>query len=405
MVLDQSNRPSAIPREKKKPLILGLILLPGMVCIGGCADDDGAETKRVAEIILDTLNGIPVVKGCSGRTWAKGEGWTVREEFRLGAVNGPEEVSFGGHLTSVSVGPHGNLFVLDFQSKRITVFDGSGSFLRRFGGPGEGPGEFDYPVAMGWDSKGRLWVAGAFSYRYTVFDSLGGLIKTVPRAVRIMGRRQYPLWFDRNGHFVDEGPGGDVVHLLQVDTTGLVVDTLPPLKNPDRPRPVILPPGVDKHLAEYLPSLRWAIAPDGTVWLAESGSLQLIQRTLAGDTLRIIGTDPRDTAPDPEAVRQLEDLYSESGVDLSRFRLGKPIVQALHALDDGHVLVQIGEGVGHYSGKTMDVIDPDGCFLGSIDLGFNLTALGIPVLYGDTIVGIAIGELDVPFVVRGTIHR
>jgi hypothetical protein len=387
----------------------GCVTGSGMCASSGQATDEGFElpSRSLASRVEggDTIPRAVMVRNDEEGLWNPETRWSIREEFRLGAADGRPELLFGGHLTSVSLGPQGHIFVLDFVAQDIRVFDGQGGFLRRFGGAGGGPGEFNVPVGMGWDGAGRLWIANGFSGHYTVFDSSGTFVKTVPRPVRGMRRRQFPLWFDTRGHLVDEGTGGGGVDLIQVDTTGTRVDTLSVLSNPRRPGFVPLPPNVDRTLLEHLPSLRWAIAPDGTVWSAESGDLRLIQTTLRGDTLRVVETRHRSTNVSRTVRRQIEAELDRVGISRSDYTLARPIVQALHVMSDGHILVQIGEGAGHYSGRILDVFDPEGRFLGTMDLGFNLTAVGFPALRGDTLVGVTLGEFDVPYVVRATILR
>lgn len=90
---------------------------------------------------------------------------------------------------------------------------------------------------------------------------------------------------------------------------------------------------------------------------------------------------------------------------ISRCPLARPVVQALHVPEDGHLLVQIEDVAGSEASGVLDVFDPVGRFLGSMELGFCLTRAGIPAIFGDTIVGVHVGSLDMPVPVRGTILR
>ncbi len=119
--------------------------------------------------------------------WGDGEGWRVEEVFRLGGADGREEVLFGSELVSVTFGPRGNTYVLDFDADHISVFDGSGVFVRQIGRSGQGPAEFESASVMAWDRLDRLWVADPFRSRYTGFDSTGAFVQTVPRPI---GRRK-----------------------------------------------------------------------------------------------------------------------------------------------------------------------------------------------------------------------
>jgi hypothetical protein len=139
--------------------------------------------------------------------------------------------------------------------------------------------------------------------------------------------------------------------------------------------------------------------------MATSGELTLVQLDLAtGDTLRIVHTAhrrPRLTEEDEQAIaRGLAEVDMErAGMELVR-----PVVQSIEVLHDGFVLVQVVDEVG-VEGETFDVFDPRGVFLGSVDAGFGMSELGIPALVGDTIVAVARGPLDAPWVVKATLRR
>ncbi len=64
------------------------------------------------------------------------------------------------------------------------------------------------------------------------------------------------------------------------------------------------------------------------------------------------------------------------------------------------IIDQVGEDP-----STFDVFDPEGFFLGSIDLGITIPRRNRPALVGDTLIVVTPGLLDVPFLVRLTIRR
>jgi len=128
---------------------------------------------------VDTVGGVAIVRNGRSRLWSPSERWTVQEEFRLRRADGRPEELFSGRLTSVSLGPHGQIFVLDFQSADIRVFNGRGGFVRRFAGSAHGPGELMNPSAMAQDAQQRLWISIAFNGRYSVFDSAGRFIRPI----------------------------------------------------------------------------------------------------------------------------------------------------------------------------------------------------------------------------------
>jgi hypothetical protein len=385
--------------------VRALALYP--IALASCDGYDPQHAGVDSATTVDTTNGVIVTKNGTSGLWTPDERWTVTEQFRLGSADGPAETTFRGPLASVSIGPAGNIYVLESQTPVIKVFDRNGTFLRKFGRAGRGPGELNSPRAMGWDTMQRLWIAHAFDGRYSVFDTAGTFIKTVPRAARALRRSQYALFFDGSGTLVDEGADAVSVTFFRVDTAGTVLESLAPLTTvgygPTGGR--IIPPGFDRTVLRYRSMPIWNLAPDGSLWLAESGILRFVQRTLYGDTLRIIEATHRDASVDSDTRNAIEREFAKIGRDPSDYRITRPLNQSLHVLDDGHLLVQIEDDIGAH-GRVFDVYDPDGRFLGPLDFGFRISTRSVPAILGDTIVAIAIGdELDIPYLIRATINR
>jgi hypothetical protein len=87
-----------------------------------------------------------------------------------------------GSPTDVAVAPNGDIFVSDGHSgcncpnARIVKFDKSGKFIKAFGKQGKGPGEFDGPHTLAFDSRGRLIVGDRTNNRVQIFDQDGKFI-------------------------------------------------------------------------------------------------------------------------------------------------------------------------------------------------------------------------------------
>ena len=155
----------------------------------------------------------------------------------------------------------------------------------------------------------------------------------------------------------------------------------------------------------YQPELRWSLAPDGTVWTAETGRLRLVQIAPGGDTVRIVETSHRTAELDQRDQALIAKGLQEAGISRGDVELVRPVVHGIHVMDDGHVLVAVIEEVGEVP-STFDVFDPEGYFLGTLDLGFGMSRrCHLPALVGDTIIAVVPGSLDVPILVRATIKR
>jgi DNA-binding beta-propeller fold protein YncE len=90
------------------------------------------------------------------------------------AGEGPD--TFNGP-TDVAVAPNGDVFVADGHvNSRIVKFSPDGRFIKAWGRKGTGPGEFDLPHTMYFDSRGRLLVGDRSNRRIQIFDQEGTFI-------------------------------------------------------------------------------------------------------------------------------------------------------------------------------------------------------------------------------------
>ena len=86
--------------------------------------------------------------------------------------------------TEVAVAPNGDIFVADGHTgggtavgnARIVKFDKTGKFIKAWGKKGMGPGEFDVPHTLAFDSRGRLFVGDRQNNRIQIFDQDGKFI-------------------------------------------------------------------------------------------------------------------------------------------------------------------------------------------------------------------------------------
>jgi len=67
--------------------------------------------------------------------------------------------------------PNGHLFLSDQQLQHVRVYDAEGTFVRKLGQRGEGPGEFERPRVLLVSENGELLVRDDRHHRVTVFDT------------------------------------------------------------------------------------------------------------------------------------------------------------------------------------------------------------------------------------------
>lgn len=82
---------------------------------------------------------------------------------------------------AVVVARNGDIFVSDGHTigsgnDRVVKFTKNGKFIKQWGSRGSGPGQFEEPHAMAFDSRGRLFVGDRGNNRIEIFDQNGKLL-------------------------------------------------------------------------------------------------------------------------------------------------------------------------------------------------------------------------------------
>jgi len=148
-------------------------------------------------------------------------------DLRIGEVDG-EDPYLLTWVPAVATDPDGRVIVVDQGSRQVRVFDAKGRFLFHFGGPGEGPGEMEWPpCCVGFAPDGRLWVRERF--RYHGFRLADGGARYEEGLARHTGHRAAPVTFDSIGRLVDVGSimvGGKLVGARFHMGPGTAVDTV-----------------------------------------------------------------------------------------------------------------------------------------------------------------------------------
>ena len=107
--------------------------------------------------------------------------WPAFLTRAIGPQIGPGE-GILSYPVSFDVGPDGRIFVLDAAASEVFVFDSAGRYLTRFGGRGDGPGQFDlgqgvrnikgdldFSGSIAVDGDGFVYVADELNARVQVF--------------------------------------------------------------------------------------------------------------------------------------------------------------------------------------------------------------------------------------------
>ena len=134
------------------------------------------------------------------------------EVYRVGGLAGAAWEAFG-EVGGAAFDGNGNLYIFDKQAPRIVTVDPRGSLVRRFGGPGDGPGEFRTAIRFAVFADGETVVSDMGHRAYLLFDPQGKfrrMVRMAPGSVRL-GR----LFPDRATHSVFAESGGITFSLNQ----------------------------------------------------------------------------------------------------------------------------------------------------------------------------------------------
>jgi len=144
---------------------------------------------------IETENGVLVIKNPASPLYPA-DIFRLEEEFSLGKAEGEEAYLFS-RINGLDVDDDGNLYVLDYRSAQVRVFDDRGVFLRTIGRKGQGPGEIEMPVFVQVGPSGEL----------AVFDYLRQNLITFSLDGKYLRQRRtresfVPLRIDHQGNIV-----------------------------------------------------------------------------------------------------------------------------------------------------------------------------------------------------------
>ena len=341
-----------------------------------------------------------------------------------------------GEIGDVAFDAAGNLYIFDTQALRISVVDATGRLVRQFGGPGEGPGEFEpdfgemLRMAVMPDGRAVIytWNQGAF----VLFGADG----EYERTVRIEGGSRTTFMG------LQALPGTDAVlatsPVLRPSTTPLPdvrrrIGSSPTfraierfglggfLATIDTAAQAWNPPG---EPTGFVPQLVSGALPDGGIAYSDSSAYAIKIASSTGNTVRIL---IRPIRPDPVTERdkalfidwrfQLERAFERDLVrlggdyadiakemsDRNRRRAEStvfyheiPVVRDLRTTWSGNIWVQRRSNELASVGP-IDILTSDGRYLGT----YPAAATAMPAAFGpDGLIALVErDELDVQTVV------
>jgi hypothetical protein len=163
--------------------------------------------------------------------------------LQIGVLEGDPDYLFQDIASTLRL-PSGQIAVSDAGALEVSVYSAEGTFLRRWGGRGEGPGEFRGLSRIYSGGNGSILALDAWTGRISVFDTLGEFSHQVV-ATELTGDTLFSLDVWLHGRFWVDG----ALHPQDRDDVRAVLDALPS------------PPAGEHRVVR--------VARDGRLWIRE----------------------------------------------------------------------------------------------------------------------------------------
>jgi sugar lactone lactonase YvrE len=171
---------------------------------------------------LATAAALVVAVVCAGAATAGGQATQAGSGYKqvgawgkTGTANGQFATSGGG----IAVDKAGNVYVADSDNARVQVFSAKGGFLRKWGSPGTGDGQFGIAADIAIAPDGTVLVADDPNSRYEAFSSSGAFQATLAAPTGELARG---VAVDPDGNVLGaiEGSGFSGFHRFAKTATG-----------------------------------------------------------------------------------------------------------------------------------------------------------------------------------------
>ncbi len=335
--------------------------------------------------------------------------WDISEQLRIGSQMGGGPDMFG-EIGALTVGPNDLVYVYDSSAHEIRVFNRSGYFVNKFGGPGAGPGEFASVWSMIWGPEDNLWIVDIGNQRYSIFDSTGVLIDDMRSS--ITSRDASVAGFDRSGNFYDQSAYIDSDNIYRRELIRIT-------RNGEQTGKVLLPDFTRQAL--QLGSMRlplpfsreqvFCFDPEGYIWYGNNDRYEIFRMDLDGERIPII-TGSTVNLPLSSTERDSVNAYVDRLK--SQFRMASvpgDIVPKVKPVFDGIFLDQKNGDVWikliNYEGMAtvFDVFERNGSIKGKVRCETQIFTDPAPVILGEEIWFITEDEIGAQYVVRGVLVK
>jgi len=150
---------------------------------------------------VETIDGVRVVHNEKGGLWGKTPKVGLELVRKIGDIDTEDENVAFNYPADVAMDRARNVYILDAANARVQKFGPDGKFLATIGRKGQGPGEFIFPDAIGFDKDGHLVVADSAQARIHVIIGGGRDVRSIVVKEELV-RKAHPL---DSGEYVAKG--------------------------------------------------------------------------------------------------------------------------------------------------------------------------------------------------------
>ena len=384
--LRRSRMTTAKPRS-------GVWILTAMTGLIGC---DAESPDSTPVVTRSDSAGIELVTSREA-AWRTERGWSVTEtpSVQIGRREGSEEELLYSIVKVRSLGRD----ILVAQATDLRVYSESGDLIRRMGGRGQGPGEFQQ-IASALPCGEQLFASELLPSRLTVFSPLGEAETVFVPHPEAPGRLNPFIMHACTPAGIVGTESRVLVHL---DLASLRLDTLMSYPGPETYEGLLVPFG----------RATLVLGADTLIYVVDTGMPEVRIFAHDGSLRRVfrIAQAPRAVTPDDiSRIREqyLEDLPSSLEAEI-RERLDAltipstmPHFSELQVAPDGTIWLAAYQAFRDEPTTTWTVIGPDGRLLGEIDLPPDFT---IHEIGNEDLLGVWTDEFDVQYVRRYQLRR
>ncbi|MDJ0839951.1 MAG: 6-bladed beta-propeller [Acidobacteriota bacterium] len=381
---------------------------------------------------LFAADNIPEVK--NGKN-PEGAAYTLEivEDLRMGPDLG-DEYLWPGLTTTVTVDDRGHMYVANTGDRCIMEYDKTGAFVRKIGGPGEGPGEFQNLILFQIlaDGRGAAFEAAGQATRHVWFDKdMKFVERTMPAPPGTMFQQAY--WSPDGQRLFVLGIKPDMqtrkiiskwmVYVPASKTEHVLVEYQTDFPNPQT---LGTPDGFAALMGENIKPVAQgklglvAFAADGRTYTAVAKHYVITAWDSEMNKLFTFGRDYTpisQTKEDIDAVvepvvdnfrgampEQLKHLFTENTIrkalEIADFPPSRLPIQGLNTTGDGKIIAIHNADIlaNTYTG---DLFNKEGKYLGQFKHKMKgLTSAQNMVFKGDYMYRVEIGENDETEIVR-----